>query len=243
MHSIVFLGPTIPISEARKHFPEAEYVGPVKCGDIIRYTNNPDLFSIGIIDGLFQTVPAVFHKEILFAIAKGVHVFGAASMGALRAAELDIFGMVGVGEVYSAFKSGSLMDDDEVAIIHAPKELDYRPLSEAMVNIRASLHAAWEDASITTKTRDSLIAFAKSLYYPDRTAARIRDHANHMDKDEVLVYLKGAGKVDLKKADAIEMLKLMKRFSDDKVQPKPHNFTLEYTDSLDDLVREFRQSE
>ena len=41
--------------------------------------------AIGIIDGYFQQVPSVWHKEILWAMAQGVHVFGSASMGALRA--------------------------------------------------------------------------------------------------------------------------------------------------------------
>ena len=38
---------------------------------------------IGIIDGHFGNVPSVWHKEILFALSKGVEVSGAASMGAL----------------------------------------------------------------------------------------------------------------------------------------------------------------
>ena len=46
---------------------------------------------------------------------------GASSMGALRAAELSQFGMVGIGEVYQAFKLGRLEDDDEVAIVHGPE--------------------------------------------------------------------------------------------------------------------------
>jgi hypothetical protein len=66
---------------------------------------------------------------------QGVHVFGAASMGALRAAELAAFGLEGVGDIYEAFASGALEDDDEA-------EGGYRPLSEAMVNIRPTLQAA-----------------------------------------------------------------------------------------------------
>ena len=61
---------------------------------------------IAIIDGLFEQVPAVWHKELLFAMARGVEVSGAASMGALRAAELHAFGMIGVGPTFAAYKSG-----------------------------------------------------------------------------------------------------------------------------------------
>ena len=63
--------------------------------------------AVGIIDGYFQQVPSVWHKEILWAMAQGVHVFGSASMGALRAAELAPFGMRGVGLIFEAYRDGS----------------------------------------------------------------------------------------------------------------------------------------
>ena len=58
--------------------------------------------AIGLIDGVFLDVPAVWHRELLWALSEGVHVFGAASMGALRAAELAPFGMRGVGTIFAA---------------------------------------------------------------------------------------------------------------------------------------------
>ena len=54
--------------------------------------------AIGVIDGYFDGVPSVWHKEILWALSQGIRVFGGASMGALRAAELDGFGMTGVSD-------------------------------------------------------------------------------------------------------------------------------------------------
>ena len=74
--------------------------------------------------------------------SEGVHVYGAASMGALRAAELDAFGMHGVGYVYRAYADGVLEDDDEVAVAHAGAEHGFRALSDAMVDVRATLAAA-----------------------------------------------------------------------------------------------------
>ena len=41
-------------------------------------------------------------------MAQGIHVFGAASIGALRAAELDAFGMRGIGRIYEDFRDGVL---------------------------------------------------------------------------------------------------------------------------------------
>ena len=81
--------------------------------------NHPTI--IGIIDGYFEVTPTVWHKEILWAMAQGIHVYGSASIGALRAAELCSFGMTGVGRIFVAYRDGILTDDDEVAVMHAPK--------------------------------------------------------------------------------------------------------------------------
>jgi hypothetical protein len=64
-------------------------------------------------------------------------VFGAAGIGALRAAELDAVGMRGIGKIFEGYRDGILRDDDEVAVLHGPEELGYPPLTEALVNIRA----------------------------------------------------------------------------------------------------------
>jgi hypothetical protein len=56
-----------------------------------------------IIDGLFYHTAPVRHKEILILLAQGVTVIGAASMGALRAAELHPYGMTGVGSIFDAY--------------------------------------------------------------------------------------------------------------------------------------------
>ena len=97
---------------------------------------------LDLIAGAFGQSLSVWHKEILFALEQGIVVLGAASMGALRAAELDRFGVQGVGEVYRLFSSGALEDDDEVAVMHQPREQGYSPLTCAMVNIRATLARA-----------------------------------------------------------------------------------------------------
>jgi hypothetical protein len=44
-------------------------------------------------------------------------IVGASSMGALRAAELDSMGMVGIGTVYQYYRDGIIESDDDVAIV------------------------------------------------------------------------------------------------------------------------------
>ena len=121
---------------------DAEYMPPAGHGDVLRAAlRRPRV--IAIVDGVFERTPAVWqHKEILFALSEGIHVYGAASMGALRAAELDRFGMRGVGDVYRAYAEGMLEDDDEVAVAHTDAEHGFRALSDSMVDVRATLEKA-----------------------------------------------------------------------------------------------------
>src|SRR6516164_2215257 len=140
MIAIVFSGPSLPPSTAPVH-PGIEWRPPVRQGDVYRTAKSRPAI-IGIIDGYFETVATVWHKEILWAMAQGIHVYGAASIGALRAAELTEFGMKGVGAVFRQFHSGALADDDEIAVLHGPEDVDYIPVTEAMVNVRATIASA-----------------------------------------------------------------------------------------------------
>ena len=96
----VFVGPTLwndPILKT----PGISWHPPACNGDLWRVAKTKPA-AIGLIDGRFETVASPWHKEILWALSRGIAVFGAASMGALRAAELAPFGMRGVGTVYAA---------------------------------------------------------------------------------------------------------------------------------------------
>lgn len=119
---VVFLGPSLSAREARGVLPDATFLPPARQGDVYRAVRDRRPRAIALIDGLFATAPAVWHREILWAMGEArVRIFGAASMGALRAAELDSFGMVGIGKVYESYRVGRYApfddpfeDDDEV---------------------------------------------------------------------------------------------------------------------------------
>ena len=98
--------------------------------------------SIGLVDGRYEDQAAPWHKEILWAIQNGVTVLGGASLGALRAVECAPFGMIGVGEVFRRYASGELIDDSDIAQLHGPAELGSMPLTEAFVNIEATIRRA-----------------------------------------------------------------------------------------------------
>jgi len=167
----VFLGPSLPVEEARRLL-EAAYHPPARAGDVLRLVaSKPE--AIAIIDGYFEQAPSVRHKEILFALSRGISVFGSASMGALRAAELAAFGMRGIGEVFSLYERGILEDDDEVAVNHGPEDTRYRNVSEAMVNLRHGLGRALSERIISSETHDVLVKRAKERFYGDRSWAAV----------------------------------------------------------------------
>jgi hypothetical protein len=170
--AIIFAGPTLPPAIRPKDDASFAWRPPVCQGELYRAALSRPA-AIGIVDGYFEVVPTVWHKEILWAMAAGIPVYGAASIGALRAAELDLFGMRGVGRVYQDFRDGVLVDDDEVAVLHGPEELGYPPLTEAMVDIRATLAAASRAGIIQAAAAACLTGVAKGLFYKERTYAAV----------------------------------------------------------------------
>jgi len=165
------------MEEALALLPSATFLPPAGHGDVVSALTIYQPDAIGIIDGVFGQSLSVWHKEILFALHRGVRVVGAASMGALRAAEMETCGMEGVGEVYRLFHSGELTDDDEVALVHADSELGFRALSEPMVNVRATVRHACAHGLISELTASRTIDSAKRLHFSERTLARIIDAA------------------------------------------------------------------
>jgi hypothetical protein len=207
----VFLGPSLSHRAAALEF-DAVYLPPAGKGDVYRAVRQ-GAESIGLVDGYFHQVPAVWHKEILWAMAEGVEVFGSASMGALRAAELHAFGMQGVGRIFEAYRDGLIEDDDEVAVRHGPAEVGYLAVSDAMVNIRTTLAHAVADQVIAEPTRAALERLAKATFYAERCYSKVLADARAAGSPPREIDLLAAwlpqGRVDQKRRDAIEMLRLM----------------------------------
>jgi hypothetical protein len=175
----LFIGPSISREEAQRLLPGCTLLPPVAAGDLLRLPAAAG-DTVGIIDGFFRQRPSVRHKEILVLLERGVRVFGASSMGALRAAELAPFGMTGVGEVYRQYASGELEADDEVALLHLPESEGSRPLTEALVNIRHNLGRAVAAGVIPPATCDQLVDYARSIPFVERTYARLLRRAESL---------------------------------------------------------------
>src|ERR1700730_4009052 len=153
--AVIFAGPSVPPA-FRPSDPALAWCPPVRQGQVYAAAlSHPAI--IGIVDGYFEVTPTAWHKEILWALAEGIHVYGSASIGALRAAELYPFGLVGTGRVFAAYRDVILSDDDEVAVLHGPEELGYPPVTEAMVNIRATFAEATRCGVLSSELAAHLI--------------------------------------------------------------------------------------
>ncbi|MEP2641554.1 TfuA-like protein [Roseobacter sp.] len=228
---VVFAGPTLGAASVRDVVQHADVRPPARAGDIYAACQQ-GATAIGLIDGFFDGVPSVWHKEILWALDRGIAVFGASSMGALRAAELHEFGMIGIGAIFAAYRDGTLEDDDEVALRHGPAELGYIALSDPMVNIRASLDAAVTDGIVPHETAQALIDHAKELHFADRSWDRLLA-ASVAPKTPVLKTWLKTNAVDQKKRDAIEMLTAMVAAPDHHAAP---TFAFQHTAMWQALV-------
>jgi len=127
-------------------------------------------------------------------------------MGALRAAELADFGMIGVGQIFHAYHRGEIRDDDEVAVLHGPAELGYPPLSEPMVSIRATVQSALAQGVISDAAANRILRCAKALHYKQRSWERM---AGELVDEKAFFDWLPVGKTDAKRVDAIEMISEM----------------------------------
>lgn len=198
---------------------------PAIAGDIARaIAERPQ--AIALVDGLFGTAPSVWHKEILAALDQGIAVVGAASLGALRAAELQPFGMEGVGAVFRACRDGHLVRDDAVLVSHAPAALHYRPLSVALVDAEDSIRRA----CLPPDDRSALLQIARRLPFYARTwATMLAAHPQGQRLEPLLAPHLSSRKT----SDVEQLLQMLQR----PVAPPPPGRRLRLTGYYTNMVR------
>jgi hypothetical protein len=209
---VIFLGPSLSHEKARSIFPEAEYRPPAKKGDLLRLAASPGTMMVGLVDGVFlQDYPPTPIEVYQLARHQGVVLAGAASLGALRAVELEKFGMVGIGRVFELYKAGKVSADDEVAVTFA--DGDFHLQSEAMIDIRYNLHLAHKKSVIGEQTKKAIAKVAKGIYFPHRNYADIieetrRRYPQLHDVEAFGDYI-SKNRKSLKEMDAIKLVKYL----------------------------------
>ncbi|MFJ7305179.1 TfuA-like protein [Streptomyces sp. NPDC099088] len=182
-------------------------------GDLLKIGARPG-DSVAIIDGYFHQRPSVRHKEILHLIDSGVTVHGAASMGALRAAELAAFGMIGHGRIFHDYYSGAITADDEVALLHGTEDEEFQPYTEALINIRYAVEQAVTLGMLDARAGRTALTAASKLAFSERSRTAIVDAAMDAGLDEyqgsaLRSIIRTA--VDQKKKDATLLLSTLGR--------------------------------
>jgi hypothetical protein len=201
---VIYLGPSLPRAEADRIL-DADLRPPVKRGDLPALDD--EVTVIGIIDGVFMGDAAVGHREIIDKLKSGVMVYGASSMGALRAAELQDFGMIGIGTIFDRYSKGEIEGDDEVALIFNPETLE--PLSEPLVNMRLNIASFVKEGLITQSDAIHAVSCMKSIYFPKRTLTTLKNCMElrlAVNKKKTIFEKFENDYVDYKKEDAIKLL-------------------------------------
>lgn len=215
---IVYLGPTLNREEASKIL-DADYRDPAKKGDFLRLSHTSDEKKyVGFIDGVFLHDYPPSPIEVYHLVTrKNIELIGASSLGALRAVELEKFGMKGIGKIFQLFKNGILNADDEVAVTFVRDKNILQ--SEALIDIRFNLFLAYKKGIITKQTKKRFVKTAKNIYFPFRNyedIVRLTEEQFPSIHDELENFrdyiLKNRD--SLKARDARKLLKYLKTLSE-----------------------------
>lgn len=200
MKAVVFLGASLSLARARR-IVAAEFRPPARCGDVLSAVRDGATV-IALIDGHPHGIPALWRKELRWALAAGVSVLGAGGTGAVCAAGLTDAGMEGMGALYEAYRhrpvSNGAVDPDR----H----------TETMVAVRATLGRAARQGVVSCEARDKLVTMAQSLRVADiwpPLLVAARDHVPASQLDRLRRWL-GRGRVDRRRQDTLLLLRRLR---------------------------------
>ena len=171
----IFLGPTLPRPQAEELVAQSGYEctfhAPAQCGSLVPLVGKAE--AIVLIDGVYERTPAVWHKEILAVLAGGARVFGASSMGALRAAECAPWGAEPVGVIAENYARGAWSRDDYVAVAHGAADDQFRPLTVPLVDCDDHIEYAVARGILPAQVGAEISATAHAVFYAERTWERL----------------------------------------------------------------------
>ncbi len=163
MKSAVFLGPSLPKADWI-YDPRLDYLPPAARGAVAEAASH--YHAILLIDGVFHQDLAPSPKEVFEAV-RFTPVFGAASMGALRAVECAPYGAIPLGLIARWYRREIITGDDEVALLFDP--IQQVPLTVPLVDVRYWAYLASRQKLLTPQEADQLVERARDVFYMDRT--------------------------------------------------------------------------
>ncbi len=207
---LIFLGPSLSKEQASQIL-DAEYRPPIRRGDLPKALAE-GYRVIGIVDGVFHHAFSVSLQEIREAIERGVKLYGSSSMGALRAADAYSLGMVGIGKIYSWYRSGKIDSDEEVALLF--DETTGAQLTEPLVHLRAHLEKFMHQGYIDESMFQNIFKIGMQIPYYQRTRLMLLKQIESLLPSELFVKMQkefSEEKTDLKGEDAIALLRQIQK--------------------------------
>lgn len=190
----VFSGPSLGFDD-RVFDAAITYLPPAARGDVERASKEYD--ALLLIDGVFHHDLAPSPKEC-YEAAQRSRCFGAASMGALRAAECAPYGFTPLGIIARWYVREVIDGDDEVAVLVDPGT--QRALTVASVNVRYVARLACRRGLLTTEEARRFVDDARAVFYMDRTWEDVVEAAPAPTRSAVRTIAEREG--DLKRWDA-----------------------------------------
>lgn len=169
---LIFTGPSLDHDSIREVLPNAIIRPPARQGDIISDMMEFEPTHVILLEGTFHQSLSVWHKELAWALQiPGVRgVYGASSMGALRAADLADFGMIGSGRIFNWYYEGVVTDESEVAAVYqeGPNQR-FASYTVPLVNVRGALLKGLELEVLEEEAAAEIFAKARSIHWTERT--------------------------------------------------------------------------
>lgn len=203
MSGAIFVGPSLSPHFTLKATPQLAFYPPARKGDIALAAESHR--HILLIDGLMIYDYPPSPREIVSVLEEGTSVWGAASLGALRAVELGALGMQGFGWVFDAFRTGKVNADDELLCL---LDRDFQALTVPLINVRYGIECA---AATDTSARDwgyEALTSLRKVYFEDRTVECVEKILTEHGCSERLLLRILSPTSNIKRKDALAAIRL-----------------------------------
>jgi hypothetical protein len=215
LRACIFTGPSLDAATARSLLPEAEVRAPIRRGDLeLALDQGFRLF--GVIDGTYIVEPTLSAPEVRQAIGRGAILYGAASLGALRAVEFRTWGFQGIGVVYDWYLRGVTYRDDEVVAAMDPGS--YRALTDPTVNLRYACLRGQRESGLSRSLAERMLAAYSAYHFSERRLGRLfaelrpsLDATARAELDRFSAYVDDQGPaLNIKRRDALRLLETLR---------------------------------
>jgi TfuA protein len=192
--------------------PGATPCPPIRRQDLLRDIRD-GVHVVAIVDGAFEQSMAVSGSEIMDALRAGVVVYGASSMGALRAAELHSVGMIGHGRIFERVARDPFFRDDFLGQMFAIDDGRIRALSQPYVDFEINVERARTQGLVSTREASLLCRLYADLFYADRCWPALRRQLDTPRRRHLFAVAKAAivEAPSQKREDAIGLLRRIRR--------------------------------